>query len=328
MSIAFEKARNTTVLKGMLNRLHGQRNVLLIYTIAVVIFTLSSIGVPSFLNDTNQRNNFRDSVGLGIVSIGQTFVVIGGNLDLSVGSIISLASCITSGIMRGRSEALVPVIVVVLLIGGIIGLVNGLVTVNLRVPSFITTFAMMSLIQGITLSYTKRPVGGVSADFIFFSEGDLLGVPFPVIFLIAIMILGTVVLKRKKFGRYLYALGGNNEFARLAGINVPSVVIRSFIISGVLAAASGLYFTSRMGIGDPNLGEGYELVSITAVVLGGAILAGGQGSLIGTYGGVIIVTLMSNVLNLMNISSFVQRVVQGLLLIIVVVIREQRRKER
>ena len=293
--------------------------LLTVYYIAIGVVIIASIFIPTFRTIYNITNVLVQSIGLGIVSIGQTFVMLSGGYDLSVGSIIGLTSCLTSGIIQGRLGALIPVLFFVLLVGIAIGAVNGILISKLKLAPFIATFAMMGMTRGIIYMYTKKPVGGIPAELSFFAQGFIGPIPFSVIIFLGMLIISSIILKRKTFGRYLYAVGGNQEYARLSGINTHNIIIITYIISGLFAAVSGIFLTSRMGIGDTHLGEGYELNSITAVFLGGSM--GGRGSVISTYGGVLIVSVIANVLNLLNVSSFWQMVVKGIILLSVVIIR-------
>jgi len=292
-----------------------------VYYVVIGIATVAAIFIPTFRTPLNALNILRQSITLGIVSTGQTLVILSGGFDLSVGSAMSLTACLTSGIMQSRWEAMIPVLFFVLLVGATIGAANGLIISKLKVTPFIATFAMMSMIQGMAYMYTKKPVGGIPRELSLFADGYIGPIPFPVVFFTGVIIIGSIILKRRTFGRYLYAVGGNQEYARLSGINPHLIIIITYVMSGLLAAVAGVFLTARMGIGDPLAGQGFELDSITAVLLGGARLLGGEGNLINTYGGVLIISIMSNVLNLLNISGFWQMIIKGIILVSVVTIR-------
>ena len=289
--------------------LKKNREYLMIFYLLIFVALAAAIFIPAFRTTTNIRNIFVQSISLGFVSIGQTFVMISGGFDLSVGSVISLASCLTSGLVNRRVEYLWPVLILVLMIGVAVGLLNGSLISNLKFSPFIATFASMSLVQGLTYLYTKRPPGGMPSQF-------LGPIPFPFLVFFVVLIVAMILLSKRRYGRYVYAVGSNKEFARLSGINTKKVLITTYIISSVMATVSAFFLTSRMGIGDPNIGTDVEINSITAVFLGGAMA--GRGSVICTYAGVLILAMVANILNLLNVSSYWQMAFRGAILVAVV----------
>jgi len=291
------------------------REIIAIYSLLTALIIISSLISPDFRTPRNAVNILRQAVLLGIVSTGQTLVILTRGLDLSVGSTISLGACLTSGIMLGRGELILPVFLLVLLIGTVIGAGNGLIVTRLKVPPFIATLGMMSIVQGSLLLYTKRAIGWVPTSFLFFADGQIGFVPFPVLFYALLFLAFFIFLKKTTFGRYIYATGGNEEIARLSGIQTRFVVLITYSLSGFLAALAGLFLASRLAMGDPLGGEGYELNSIAAVLVGGTSLAGGRGGLMGTLAGVLIMTVVGNILNLMNVPGFWQWIVKGLIII-------------
>jgi len=304
--------------KFSLDKLIGMgrgRETVAIYSLLIALIIVSSIISPDFRTSRNGVNILRQAVLLGIVSIGQTLVILTGGLDLSVGSIISLSACLTSGIMLGRAELILPVVLLVLMVGTVIGMGNGLIVTRLKVPPFVATLGMMSIVQGSLLLYTKRAIGWVPTTFLFFADGQIGPVPFPVLFYVLLFLTFFVFLKKTTFGRYIYATGGGEEIARLSGIQTRFVVFITYALSGFLAALSGLFLASRLAMGDPLGGQGYELNSIATVLVGGTSLAGGRGGLMGTLAGVLIMTVVGNILNLMGVPGFWQWIVKGLIII-------------
>jgi ribose transport system permease protein len=296
--------------------LKKNREYLMIFYLLIFVALAAAIFIPAFRTTTNIRNIFVQSISLGFVSIGQTFVMISGGFDLSVGSVISLASCLTSGLVNRRVEYLWPVLILVLMIGVTVGLLNGSLISNLKFSPFIATFASMSLVQGLTYLYTKRPPGGMPSQFLYFANGTVGPIPFPFLVFFVVLIVAMILLSKRRYGRYVYAVGSNKEFARLSGINTKKVLITTYIISSVMATVSAFFLTSRMGIGDPNIGTDVEINSITAVFLGGAMA--GRGSVICTYAGVLILAMVANILNLLNVSSYWQMAFRGAILVAVV----------
>jgi len=266
----------------------------------------------------------RQSIFLGTISIGQTFAIIAGGIDLSVGSIVKLTVLLSAGTMQGAVSLTAPVIAMCLAIGAVIGLINGLIITRLKVAPFIATLGTYIILRGISYGYTTTPIGKVSEPLRDFYNAQIGPVPLPVIFFLAIFLIGVFVLKRTAYGRHLYAVGGNEAVARLSGLRVGWLKISVFVISGFLAALAGIMMVSRMGIGDPAVAEGMELDSIAAVVLGGTSLAGGRGSLIGTMAAVLILGFVNNIFNLLAISTWYQGLIKGAIILIAVAIYKQR----
>lgn len=266
----------------------------------------------------NFANVLEQCVSLGFVSLGQTLVILTGGIDLSIGALINLTSSLTSGFINGRAELLIPVICGVLLLGIAIGALNGVLVVGLGVHPLVVTIGMMSVLQGVTLVYTLMPPGSVPLSFEFFAYGRVWGVPFGIMVMLAIFLVLGLFLKRVRLGRYIYAVGGNIEAARLSGISANRVLIFVYASCGFFAALTGVYLVSRMGIGDPWMGQGYTLASITPVVVGGTILAGGKGGVLGSLIGVFLISFLNNMLNFLDVSTFYQWIVQGVIIIIAV----------
>lgn len=288
------------------------------YIILCAFFVFATFASPQFRTVYNVFNLLRQAVAFGIVGIGQTVAILSGGIDLSVGSLISLVACLTSGIMIGNPTLVIPIVLFVLSIGILVGLTNGTLVAYLRVPPFIATLAMSAILQGSVLLYTKKPVGGVTRGFMFFANGQLGPVPFAFVFWVGLLALFLFLLRKTGLGLHIYAVGGNEEIARLSGIPVRRVKLAVYTLSGFLAALTGVFLASRLGIGDPLVGQGFELESITAVLIGGTSLAGGRGGIEGTIAGVLIIALVNNILNLLNVSGFWQWVVKGIVVIGVV----------
>jgi ribose/xylose/arabinose/galactoside ABC-type transport system permease subunit len=306
-------------------RLEAQSGLLAIFLVLILLIILSSIISPTFRTGLNAQNVSRQAVALGLVSLGQTFVILGGGIDLSAGSVISLVSCLSAGIMMGQPERLAPVLLGMVLLGTLIGVFNGLLVTRLRVAPFIVTLGTMSIVQGLVFLYTKNPVGKIPKAFRFLAEGQIGPIPFPVILFAVLTLIALFVLRRTIFGRYVYATGGNEEVARLSGINTSLIKIATYVVGSLAATATGLFLTSRLRIGQPLVGQGYELDSITAVLIGGTALSGGRGGVIGTVIGVLIMIVLNNILNLMNVTSYWQWIVKGSIIILALAIQRDRR---
>jgi len=283
---------------------------------ALIIFT--SLASDVFLTSRNIDNILRQAVGLGLVSIGQTFTILTAGIDLSIGSVVSLTSCLTTGLVIGNADLLIPVIVLVIGLALLVGFLNGFIITRTGVHPLIVTLGMMSVVQGAVLVYTKAPYGKIPESFEFLAWGKLGPIPTPVFLLGAVAAVAIIILWRTTFGRYVYATGGNEEVARLSGIKTNRVKIYTYMICSFTAALTGLYLASRMGMGDPRAGQPYMLDSIVPVLIGGTSLTGGKGGVVGTLPGIFILVVLSNTLNLLDVSSYWQWIVEGGIIIVAV----------
>ncbi|MBO0333191.1 ABC transporter permease [Sneathiella sp. CAU 1612] len=283
------------------------------------------IFVPEFGTVNNLTNIAIQSAPLAILAIGQTVVIIAGLIDLSVGMLLGLIVVIIADLMQGESSMTVVAILAALGLGGGVGMINGLLNNLLRIHPLILTFGMLSILQGLIFVYTDRSVGQVSSEFSWMANGTVIGVPFAIILLMFVALLTSFLLYKTRLGAHIFAVGGGEEQARRAGIMTGRVKIWAFIISGVSAGVAGMLVAGRLGTGYPNAGVGYELDAIVAVVLGGTSLAGGRGSILGTIAAVFVLGVASNILNLMEISSFVQIFVKGLIVVIAILLNQPKR---
>jgi ribose/xylose/arabinose/galactoside ABC-type transport system permease subunit len=299
---------------------------LIVYGLIVVLAIYASLLSPNFLTDRNIVNVLRTAAFLGTVAIGETLVIISGGIDLSVGSVIKLAVLISAILMDGKPENIAVAVAATLAMGAVVGLINGLLITKVRIAPFIVTLGAYSILRGVSYTVTTKPVGRAAPGFLHLYDLKVGPVPLLVIFLGVLIVAGIFVLRRTGFGRYIYAIGGNEQVARLSGIRVDRVKIGVYMLCSALAALTGLLYLARSGVGDPVTGEGAELQAITAVILGGTSLFGGQGGLIGTLGGVLLMGLTNNVLVLLNVSSWYQELIQGLVIIGAVALYKQRRR--
>lgn len=298
-----------------------------VYLGLLVLIIVSAFLSPVFLDSTNIFNTLRQASAIGIVSIGATLVIINGGIDLSVGSILSLAACLTTGIMAGRDGVTLGVVMLVLCVGLFIGFVNGVVITKRRVEPFIITLGMSTIVQGVVLFWTKgSPVGQIAPNLRFLGAGYLWVIPVPVIVFVLLFAVMSLIMHRNVFGRYVYSVGGNAEAARLSGINVDRNKIAVYMLSGLFAAIAGIVLAARVSVGDPYIGRGFELDAIAAAVIGGTSMAGGIGGLGGTVAGVLIITVMNNMLNLLNVSPFIQQIVKGVIIVLAVVFQKKAAK--
>src|SRR3990170_967932 len=317
--MASESARRSRLRSWWQRLWDEERELLTIYAILGALFLIGMIFLPTFRSPRNLFNVLRQAVALGLVSVGQTLAVLVGGIDLSVGSTISLVGVYTISL----------IVLAMIAIALIIGLVNSFVITRLRVAPFIATMGVGAIIQGFVLLYAKRPGGAIAPGWDYFAEGMIGPVPFPVIFLLLLVALAYLFLRKTAAGRHVAATGGSEIIARLSGIQTGRVTAYAFMISAFTAALTGLYLTSRMGAGDPLMGglnyERYDLDSVTAVLLGGTRLGGGKGGVVGTLAGVLLVSVLNNLFNLAGINPYIQWIVKGVIVVSAVAIYASRR---
>jgi len=301
------------------------RTVLTIYGILLLMILLGTITSSSFRSLRNFQNILRQSVALGLVSIGQTFVIINGGIDISIGSVVTLTAVISAGIMNGSPAMIVPALLASLAIGVVVGLTNGWLVTKLDIPHFVATFGTWSVVRGLVLVYTRGPVGFIPEGFRYIAAGQVGPIPFPALAFGLIFTAAVVVLRKTRLGRYIRSVGGGIEVARLSGVRTKKVQQATFLISSLMGVLAGLFLAARMSVGDPNVGVGLEWDSVASAVVGGADWLG-WGSLVGTLSGVFMVTTLSNVMNQLNVNFWYQQVLKGLIILIAVVIYRQMKK--
>lgn len=293
----------------------------------VLLIIYFSANSDVFLTAQNFRNVALQAAALAAVAIGQTFVVLNADLDLSVGSIVALVSVVASMAMAAYGA---PVgILAGLITGALVGLINGVIVTRFRVMAFIATLAMLSIAQGVALNISKGiPITGMPGSFADIAFSRFLGVPVPFLISLALFIAAAVTLHYTRLGRNIYAVGGNAAAARLSGVPVRKTKTWAYVISGICAAVASLILTARVGSGQPTLGSSLALESVAAVVLGGVSLFGGRGTIIGVGIGVAFVSILSNGLNLLNVSSYTQLMIVGIALIAAVAVDQAMSKQK
>lgn len=264
------------------------------------------------------------------ISVGMTLIILTKGIDLSVGSILAFSGAITAGLLKNGLEiptldiyvgfTVFGAILVGFTIGGVLGVFNGWMITRFKVPPFVATLAMLTIARGATMLWTGGfPITGLGDNFAFIGTGWFLGIPMPVWITLVIVVLAVILTKKTKFGRHIYAIGGNESAARLSGININKVKVWVYAIAGILAAVGGIILTSRLDSAQPNAGMSYELDSIAAVVIGGTSLSGGRGSIMGTVQGALIIGVLNSGLVLLNVSPFWQQIIKGLVILIAVI---------
>ena len=293
---------------------------LAVWIIVLIGCVVSAIGADIFLTSLNLSNILGQLLPLGFAALGETFAILGGAIDLSVGSVAKLTALLTPGLVDGNGAMVIPVVALMLVLGVLIGFVNGFLITRLHVNAFIVTLGTFSVLRGLALGYSSEPVGSIPTGIVNSMYLGIGPLPSPfIVFLVLVLLCGSV-LQKTVLGRRIYAVGGDPHVARMAGIDGNRVVMTIMIISATFAALAGVVQGLRTGVGSPTAGDGLELAAITAVVLGGGSLFGGRGRLIGTIGGVFLLALVDNALNLIGVSSFYQDLVRGLVIVIAVAI--------
>ncbi|MDO8541796.1 MAG: ribose ABC transporter permease [Opitutaceae bacterium] len=284
--------------------------------LSVVLWILT----PHFLTVSNLLNVAQQTSINAVIAVGLTFVIISGGIDLSVGSLVAFAGVVLATLLQ-RGVPVPIALLAGLLTGFGCGVVNGLLITMGRLPPFIATLGMMSVARGGALLFTDgRPVSGFGPGFRWLATGEVLFVPVPILVMVAVYAMAHFVLRRTRFGRYVFAIGGNPEAALLSGVPVRFHQTMVYGLSGFLSAMAAMLLTARLNSAQPIAGINYELDAIAATVIGGTSLMGGQGSVMGTLIGALIMGVLRNGLNLLNVSSFIQQLVIGAVIIVAVLI--------
>jgi len=310
------------------------------YAVVMLLIVFAAVIAPGFLSLQNIVNLLKSFSFLGLISIGMTYVILTAGIDLSVGSVLALCGVITAlmqhwGIYLGYTDELsyifpMPFIFIsVLLIGSIIGLINGLIIAKLKIADFAVTLGMMIFARGLAYALSGgRTIFGVSMETQFLGKGVICGIPFITITWVILIIVFSLILKYTVFGKNLYASGENPKAAYISGINPDYFKIMAYTISGFLAALAGIFMVGRLNVGEPRVAQGWELDAIAAVVIGGTSFAGGEGGVLKTIIGVIIIGLIRNILSLLGILPAPQQMIMGLVLLFAIIFQSmgQRRE--
>ena len=289
----------------------------------IILMAVITIINSNFLTANNLLNLLLQVTSNALIAFGMTFVILTGGIDLSVGSILALSSALTAGLL-GSGMPVTLAILISLILGCILGMMNGLLISYGKLAPFIVTLATMTIFRGATLVYTNgNPITkGLSDTFLFqfLGQGYIVGIPFPVIIMFIVFIVLYVLLHKTAFGKSVYAIGGNEKAAYISVVKLNKVKIIIYSISGIMASISGLIITSRLSSAQPTAGASYEMDAIAAVVLGGTSLSGGKGRILGTLIGALIIGVLNNGLNIIGVSAFWQQVVKGVVILIAVLI--------
>lgn len=329
--------KNGTVLKKVRKGL----NTMGVYLIPLIMFAILSITSEYFLTSSNIINLMMQVAVVGILAVGQTFVIVTGGIDLSVSSLLSFTGCLAIGLYNDMAIGLMAPLLVAILVGAAVGFCNGIFVSKMKMEPFIVTLATQSIVQALVLFYTDgkpKYINNASelvtdinygSDFRFIGSGKLFGViPMPFVIMAVVAVILGVFLAKTRPGRYIFAVGGNRETARLSGINVARYQILAYSICGITTAIAGIVYAARVATGLPTMGSGYELNSVSAVVIGGTALSGGKGSIGKTVAGAFVFAILANGLNLLGVSSYYQYLANGVIILIAVIINNSNSKAR
>jgi ribose/xylose/arabinose/galactoside ABC-type transport system permease subunit len=288
-----------------------------IYGVLIIVVIATWGLILATGGNLNVTNTLVRSVALGIVAVGQTYVILGGSLDLSVAYQVSVTAVLASVVMDGEVSRMWLAVVVVLLVGVAIGLVNGIIITKFHINAFIATLGVSLILRGILNATVDNYAGAVPVEFRRLGYDRVGGIPVSIFLLLAVVAAGWFALRYTRFGHHLYAVGASEETARLSGVRSDRVLIMAHVVCSVTAVLTGLFIVSRLSAGAPWVGPdgNYDLESIAAVVLGGTALAGGRGGVLGTFAGVLILALLDNAFNQLQVNPLLKDVVRGVIII-------------
>jgi inositol transport system permease protein len=289
-----------------------------IYMVLTALFIICSLANPNFLSVNNLTNISRQLSVTTILAFSETMLIICGMLDLSAGSVLALSGVFAVSVYKSTGSLLVAILVGILT-GLICNVINAFMISTFKAPPFIATLSMMTMARGVALLFTKGQNILQLGDFVVLGQGSIGIIPIPVIFLVAFAILTWYILNHTRFGRSLYAVGGNEEASIASGINVHKVKYTAFIINGIFVGLAGVIFMSRVNAGLPNGAINYEFTALTAAIIGGTSFSGGVGTAGGTLAGAFIVGFLDNIMNLTNVDSYMQQIIRGAIIALAVI---------
>ncbi len=297
--------------------------IIMVYAFILLLVVIGATQSERFLTERNLANVARQSAFLGIVALGQMLVILTAGIDLSVGSLVKVSILVSAIVMNGESANVVPAILAALALGVLVGLIHGFLINELRIAPFIVTLASLVILKGIGLTISSSPVGKASREVMMFYVQKVGPLPVIALMFFVLVILTMLLLRYTVFGKHLVAVGGNVEVAHLSGVPVKRTRYGVYVICSLTAAVTGLLWLSRMGVGDPAIGDGIELQTITAVIIGGTSLFGGRASVLGTLGGVLLLGITANLLVMLGVSQFIQGLIQGVIIVAAVALYKQ-----
>jgi len=300
----------------------------IMYMMLVVMSVVLALASDKFLTATNLLTIIKQISIQSIVAIGMTMIIITGNIDLSVGSLVALASVSCAMLMKGGVPTVISLVLTVI-ISGAFGLLSGGVTAKLKLHSFLVTLALMQAIRGLAQTITGGyPIAGFDKSFGEISSGTVFGIPLLVIYMVVFYVIFIYIMKYTEFGRSIYAIGGNEESARLSGIKVERVKTMVFVISSMLCGVAGILLTAKVRSGDPTCANAWEMDTIAGAIIGGTNMSGGEGTLGGTIIGLLFVGILSNGMVLLGVNAYMQSVIKGLVIFGAVIINSIQKRSQ
>jgi len=324
-----------TVVKSMsikdkllrnLNSLRAHDNASIFLVLIIMVGALS-IFTPNFFSSMNLINIIRQIAFIAIIGFGVTGVIVTGGIDLSSGSIVGLTSVIVASVAHPGQMPLVFSLAIGMAVGIVCGFANGFILAKTKIPPFIVTLGMFTAARGAALLFTNgRPVNDLSKGFVYLGAGKIGMVPVPIIIMLLAAVLVHVLFVHMRFGKHIFALGGNMQAAIISGVNVSRAIMLIYTLAGALASLAGITLTARISSGQPNLGIGFELDAIAAAVIGGTSMTGGVGTIPGTIAGALIIGVINNGMSLLNINAYWQQIVKGFIIVLAVFIDQMRNR--
>ena len=315
-------------MHSLVSRIAFSRDLAVVYVVVVVLVVCGIAFAPNFLGTENMIAFFGGAAPLALVALGEAAVVIGGAIDLSIGSTMSLVAVIGAKMMNGQADMLVPALCVCIAIGAGIGIINGLLVTIGRVQPLVATLATLSVVEGIALGLAPQPTGAASQGLIDLTYNRVGPFPAALFVIVGAVVIAWIGLRWTRPGLRIYSVGGYRAGAVRSGIHVNRITVLTYVWCGVFAACGGIVLLSRLGLGDPNAGSPFLLTGVGAVAIGGIDLFGGRGSVFGVLGGTLALTLVTNILNLRGVGSYQIQLALGAGIIVVVALYSYRRKTR
>ena len=304
--------------EGPLAKISAFFNKYSIFVILVCVFFISALLNPNFLSVMNLTNVLRQNAVVAILALGVTMLIISGTIDLSSGAVMALSGVLAVYVFRA-SESLLFAFTVGILVGIIFNCISGILVSVFKTPPFIATLAVMAIARGSALLFTRGQNIHQIGNFVIFGQGSLFGIPIPILFMILMLIITWYILNHTRFGRSLYAIGGNEEAANASGIRVARTKFLCYVINGAFVGLAGVIFMSRVNAGLPNAGHGFEFEALTAAVIGGTSFSGGIGTAAGTFAGAFIVGILGNIMNLVGVNAYIQQIIRGAIIALAVI---------
>lgn len=325
MSMQTERATAVSAMrwKKITTFVRNNASIVLIFGMILVLGIAATIVTEKFQNPSNLINIFRQSIVIGLIAIGQSAVILTGGADMSVAMVARIVALIVATIFAANNSSsalIVPLLLLGIAIGAVLGGFNGLLITRTHANPFIITFGVANILRGVNLAIATTPIRGIPPEFLKIYDSKIGIVPVNVLVMILVWVLAWLLTTRSRPGRAIFAVGGSERVARLSGIRVNRAMVLAYIFSGMCAALAGLFLLSRSGVGDPSAAEGMDFQSMVAVALGGISLYGGKGSMIGTLGGVLLLAILSNVFNLTQVNIYYQQLFLGMIVLIAVAV--------